>query len=301
MRIAVIGAGAVGCYFGALLARGGHDVVFVGRPQHVEAINAHGLLLETRAGKAYVKAKAVVDAGAIDPPDLALVCVKSADTEDAGRALAGRLPAHASVLSLQNGVENAARLTALIGRPALGAVVYVGCEMAGPGHVRHHGRGELLIAPSPASADIAAMFTAAGAPTQVSDNIASALWTKLVVNCAYNALSAVAQIPYGPLLETPGARDLMIETIDECVAVAHANGVSLPQDIAETTLALAATMPGQMASTAQDLARGKPTEIDYLNGAIARKGAELGVATPVNRALATMVRLAEKGRALRGT
>lgn len=298
MRVAVIGAGAVGCYYGGMLARAGHEVAFVGRPAHVDAINARGLLFETRAFTEYVKASATTDAHTLPPPDLALVCVKSGDTAEAGRALASRLAPHTIALCLQNGVDNAERLGAVIGRAALAAVVYVGAEMAGPGHVKHNGRGELVIGASAASANLARMLIEAGVPTEVSADIDAALWTKLIVNCAYNALSAIAQIAYGPLLEVDGARELMSAAVVECLAVARACGIRLPDDLLASTLALAQTMPAQTSSTAQDLARGKPTEIDFLNGYVVRKGTEKGVATPVNRALQTMVHIAEKARTL---
>lgn len=298
MRVAVIGAGAVGCYYGGMLACAGHEVAFVGRPAHVDAINARGLLFETRAFTAHVKATATTDARTLAPPDLALVCVKSGDTEEAGRALAPRLTPHTIALCLQNGVDNAERLGAIIGRRALSAVVYVGSEMAGPGHVKHNGRGELVIGASADSADLARILIEAGVPTEVSDDIDAALWTKLIVNCAYNALSAIAQIAYGPMLKVDGARELMSAAVVECLAVARACGVRLPDDLLVATLALGETMPAQMSSTAQDMARGKPTEIDFLNGHIVRKGAEKGVATPVNRALQIMTHIAEKGRAL---
>lgn len=296
MKIAVIGAGAVGCYFGGLLARVGHDVTFVGRPDHVAAINAQGLLLETKTFKAFVPARATTDVATIDRPDLVLMCVKSADTEAAGRALMGRLGPGTAIVCLQNGVDNAERLGAVVGRGVLAAVVYVGTEMAGPGHVRHHGRGELLIGASAQSEALARALTEAGIPTTVAANITGALWSKLITNCAYNALSAVANLPYGPMVEVEGATEVMTAVVDECVAVAKACGVGLPADIVPRTLAVAATMPGQYSSTAQDLRRGKPTEIDFLNGYVARKGAALGIATPTNRALQVMVKLAERSR-----
>ena len=162
MRVAVLGAGAVGCYFGGLLARAGHDVLFVGRRAHVEAINADGLLLDTTTFRDRVPARAATDVAAIDEPDLVLVCVKSGDTEDAGKALAGRLSAETIVLSLQNGVDNAERLAVLLGQNVEPAIVYAGVEMAGPGHVKHHGRGELVIGASEHSGELAAALRAAG-------------------------------------------------------------------------------------------------------------------------------------------
>jgi 2-dehydropantoate 2-reductase len=296
MQIVVMGAGAVGCYYGALLARTGHQLTFVGRPTHVDAMRRNGLLLETKAGSQHIPVAAATDASGVTNPDLVLVSVKSADTEEVGRALTGRLAPDTTILCLQNGVDNAERLAAVLGRPVLSAVVYVGAEMAGPGHVRHHGRGELLIGPSPASAGLAHAFAESGIPTTVSDDIAVALWSKLIVNCAYNALSAVGGIAYGPMLAVPGTRDLMIRVIDECTAVATAAGVRVPADIRERTLAIGPAMPSQMSSTAQDLMRDKPTEIDHLNGYVVRKGRTLGIDTPTNEALWVMVKLAEASR-----
>ncbi len=299
MRVAVMGAGAVGCYFGGLLARAGHEVLFIGRPDHVAAINAHGLLMETKTFTAHALAKASTAAAAIDKPDLLLFCVKSGDTETAGRTLAERLGSDTIVLSLQNGVDNADRLAAVLGRPVLPAIVYAGVEMAGPGHVKHQGGGMLVVGASARSAELATTFSAAGIPTTVRPDIATALWVKLIVNCAYNALSAAGPLPYGPMMQTPGVREVVADAVAECAAVAQACGVALPADILATTLALADSMPGQMSSTAQDILRGKPTEIDFLNGYVVRKGAELGVATPTNRALQVMAHLAEQGRAAR--
>jgi 2-dehydropantoate 2-reductase len=297
MHVVVLGAGAVGCYFGGLLAMAGHRVTLIGRASHVDAIRARGLLLEMGGVTETVTVEAATSAEGVDTPDLVLVCVKSADSADAGRQIAPRLGPLTILLSLQNGVDNAERIAATAGRAVVPAVVYVGTGMAGPGHVRHHGRGDLLIGPSPASAEIARTLTEARIPTTVSDNIAGALWQKLIVNCAYNALSAVGRIPYGAMVEVEGAREVMSEVVSECVQVATALGVVLPGDITARTLAVAAAMPQQFSSTAQDLMRGKPTEVDFLNGYVVRKGRELGIATPTNRALQVMVKLAEAGGA----
>ncbi|MEQ9334140.1 2-dehydropantoate 2-reductase [Thalassobaculum sp.] len=296
LRVCVFGAGAVGCYFGGLMARAGHDVTFVGRPAHVDAINRHGLLLETAAGREHVPARAAVDAAGIDRPDLVMVCVKSADTEGVARSLAGRLGPHTTVLSLQNGIDNAERFAAVAARSAVPAIVHAGTGMAGPGHVRHHGGGELVIGAAPDSAALAEVLAAAGIPTTVSDDIDAALWGKLVTNCAYNGLSAIGAIPYAPMLQTDGAREVMLGVVAECTAVAAACGVTLPADTAAQMLAVAERMPGQLSSTARDLLRGKPSEIDFLNGYVVRKGAEHGIPTPINLTLMVAVRLAEKGR-----
>ena len=294
MQVAVIGAGAVGCYYGGLLLKAGHDVTFVGRQPHVDAINAHGLLLDTKTFKGHLPARAATDTTALAPSDLLLVCVKSADTEQAGRSLAGRLRRETSVLSLQNGVDNALRLRAVTGHAVIPAVVYVGSEMAGPGHIRHHGGGDLAIGASDTSAALAQTFEAAGIRTAIADDIVVTLWSKLVINCAFNALSAAADISYGPLLEVDGTRGVVTAAVQEAIAVARACGVAMPEDLLGQILKIPANMPNQKSSTAQDLARGKPSEIDFLNGYIVRKGAELGIPTPTNQALQVMVKLAER-------
>src|SRR5689334_11088970 len=298
MQIAVVGAGAVGCYYGGVLLRAGHDVTFIGRQPHVDAINSHGLLLNTKTFKGHLPAKAATDATALASPDLVLVCVKSADTEQAGRSLAGRLRPETSVLSLQNGVDNAPRLAAVTGHAVIPVVVYVGSEMAGPGHIRHHGGGDLAIGASPASEALAQTLRDAGIGTTIADDIEVTLWSKLIINCAFNALSAVADISYGPMLEVEGAKDVVTRAVKEAIAVAHANGVSLPENLLANILNIPTMMPQQKSSTAQDLARGKPSEIDFLNGHVVRKGAELGVPTPTNHALQVMVKLAERSRAM---
>jgi 2-dehydropantoate 2-reductase len=300
MQVAVIGAGAVGCYYGGLLLRAGHDVTFIGRRTHVDAINAHGLLLDTQSFKGHLPAKAATDAAALASPDLVLFCVKSADTEEAGRSLAGRLRPETSILSLQNGVDNPQRLRGVTGHPVIPAVVYVGSEMAGPGHVRHHGGGDLAIGASPASEALAQTLMAAGIRTTIADDIETTLWSKLVINCAFNALSAVAGISYGPMLEVEGTRDVIASAVQEAVTVARASGVAMPDDLLERILKIPAAMPNQMSSTAQDVARGKPSEIDFLNGYVVRKGAELGIPTPTNHALQVMVKLAERRSEISG-
>ena len=296
MQVAVVGAGAVGCYYGGQLLRVGHDVTFIGRQPHVDAINAHGLLLETQAFNGRLPAKAAIDPTVLAEPDMVLFCVKSADTEDAGRSLAGCLRPRAPILSLQNGVDNPQRLRRLIGNPVIPTVVYVGSEMAGPGHVKHHGGGKLVIGASPESEVIAQTLSAAAIETTIAEDIERTQWIKLTTNCAFNALSAVASIPYGPMLDVEGTKEVVASAIRECVMVAQACGLSMPEDLAEQILKVPAAMPHQMSSTAQDLARGKPSEIDFLNGYIVHKGAELGIPTPTNHALQVMVKLAERSK-----
>ncbi|MFN3671623.1 MAG: ketopantoate reductase family protein [Bosea sp. (in: a-proteobacteria)] len=293
MKIAIMGAGAVGCYYGARLAQAGHAVTLIARPQHVQALEQRGLIFETQSSTETVAVSATAQPSGVAQADIVLFCVKSGDTASAGQAIAPHLADSAAILSLQNGVDNAERLREALGREVIPTAVYVAAEVVGPGHVRHHGRGELVIGPGAASAEIAAAFGQAGIPTEVSDNVIGALWTKLIVNCAYNAFSAIPQLPYGRMIAVDGIKDSMTDIVEECLAVARARHVQVDEGILEKVLALAATMPEQLSSTAHDLARGKPTEIDHLNGYVVRTGARLGVATPANRLLTAVVKLME--------
>lgn len=298
LRFAVMGAGAVGCYFGALLARAGHAVTLIGRPAHVQAIQARGLRLQTAAQDEHVAMGASTDAGAVAGADVVLLCVKSTDTEAAARQIQPHLAPGALVLTLQNGVDNDERVRAVLGpaQPVAAAVVYVATAMAGPGHVRHFGRGELVLAPSLIAERLVRELGAAGIPAQVSDNVRGALWSKPVINCAYNALSAIVQRPYGWLARQDGATEVIADLVAECLAVAQADGVRIAGDIHAAVRGIVQSMPGQRSSTAQDLARGRPTEIEHLNGYVVQRGKALGVATPVNHALLVLVRMAEAAR-----
>ncbi len=293
-RYVVVGAGAVGCFFGGMLARAGTPVTLVGRASHVEAIAAHGLRMETRTFDEAVGIAATTDIAAVSHADVVLFCVKSTDSEATARQILPHLPPGAVVLSLQNGVENAEIVRRVLPQAVLPTVVYVATEMAGPGHLRHHGRGELVIGDSAASAAIVADFARAGVPVQIDANVMGSLWAKLIVNCAYNAMSAIAQKPYGELVKVAGIEPLMQLVVDECLAVAAADGITVPGDPREAVRRIAQTMAGQFSSTAQDVARGKPNEIDYLNGYVVRRGLAHGIAAPVNQTLLGLVKLVEK-------
>jgi 2-dehydropantoate 2-reductase len=289
-----MGAGAVGCYYGGMLARAGHEVMLIGRPAHVEAVQRQGLRLQTRGFDENLRLAASTEPAAAAGAELLLFCVKSPDTEAAATALRPHLAPGALLLSLQNGVDNAERLRALLpAQRVSAAVVYVATEMAGPGHLLHHGRGELVL--EPVAEPVLPLLAQAGVPAEISPNVRGALWAKLILNCAYNALSALARLPYGELVQRPGVAAVMEDVVAECVAVAQAEGVQLPADPLLAVRGLARTMPGQFSSTAQDLMRGKPTEIDHLNGHVLRRGEALGIPTPANRLLHTLVKLAEGG------
>ena len=290
IRVAVLGAGAVGCYYGGMLARAGHPVTLIGRPVHVDAFRNSGLRFEGLKFDEQIPVEASTEAAAVRGARLVLFCVKSTDTEAAVAQIAPHLDADALIVNLQNGVDNAERIRARVKNPVIPAVVYVATEMAGPGHLKHHGRGDLVIG---SNEEVKTWFEAAGVPVVISVNIAGELWAKLVVNCAYNAISAITQLPYGKMIEGSGVRDVMRDVVEETLAVAKASGVRMAPGMLERTLALASAMPTQFSSTAQDLARGKPTEIDHLNGYVVRRGAALGIPTPANRALHALVKLIE--------
>lgn len=282
-----------------MLARAGADVTLIGRPHHVEAIARHGLFLDTLHFQARVPVAASSDLSAARDAGVLLFSVKAFDTEDAAKSLARHLAPGAVVVSLQNGVDNVERMRAAAGIDAVPAVVYVAVAMTAPGHVKHSGRGDLVLGDffgtAPDLAPLAALFTNAGVPCRMSANIAGDLWTKMIINCAYNAISALARARYARLVANPWTRQLMKQVTEEAVAIACASGVRLPEpDMVDVVWKLADTMSGATSSTAQDIARGNRTEIDSLNGYLVRRGAQLGVPTPANQTLHALVKLLEE-------
>jgi 2-dehydropantoate 2-reductase len=305
--VAVVGAGAVGSFFGAVLARAGHRVNLIGRAAHIQAIERNGLRLDMAGKIEAIPVAASVDMAAVRGANLILFCVKSTDTDATARELAPHLDADAVVLSLQNGVENAPTIAKHVRQLVVPASVYVATALPEPGLVKHFGRGDLIIgamkaetAPSENVAsvlqEIVALFATAGSSVTISNDVAIELWSKLMVNCAYNAISALAQTTYGQLVSVPEVRVLQQAVVREVVALANAEGVALQLEPSlEAMERIAVAMPGQLSSTAQDIARHKRSEIDHLNGFVARRGRELGVATPVNQTLHALVRLVESG------
>jgi 2-dehydropantoate 2-reductase len=296
LPVAVLGAGAVGCYFGGMLARAGHPVVLIGRQQHVDAMRKDGLRFDGLKFQENIPVQGSTEPSAVRGAKLVLFCVKSTDTESAAAQIAPHLDKDALVVNLQNGVDNTERIQPKVSVPVIPAVVYVATEMAGPGHLKHHGRGDLVIGASGLSKELQLVkdtFVPAGVPVVISDNVAGELWAKLIVNCAYNAISAITQLPYGKMIQGDGIKALMKDVVEETLAVAKASGVTLPPDQLAKAYKIAEAMPAQFSSTAQDLGRGKPTEIDHLNGFVTRRGEALGVPTPANRALFALVKLIE--------
>lgn len=309
MKVGVMGAGAVGAFFGARLAAAGADVVLVARARHADAIARDGLSVRSATGTTVVPVAVATTAEALADRDVVLVTVKSGDTEAVGGLLAPVLAPDALVMSLQNGVDNAWRLRAVAPQPVVPGVVYVSVEMDGPGRVRHNGGGRLIFGtpltdPARQAMDdarlarVVALFEAAGVPARVSPDVRVDLWTKLNSNCAYNAISALTRHRYGMLVGDDGVRTVMDLVTDEIAAVAAADGVPVTRaSLGEAVRAIAEAMPQALSSTAQDLLAGRRTEIDDLNGFIVRRGAALGVPTPVNRTLHALVVLAQTASA----
>jgi 2-dehydropantoate 2-reductase len=296
-RVAIVGAGAVGCYFGGMLAHAGVPVTLIGRASHIDAIRANGLFLQRKDFEEYIRVDASTEIRSVRKCTIVLLCVKTIDTETAAAAVAPHLGADSMVVSFQNGVDNVERIRRATGIAAIPAVVYVACAMTGPGRVTHNGRGDIVIGPrSVLTERISRLFEAARIPCRISENIDGELWTKLLMNCAYNAISAITHSRYRDLREDVEIQNVMKELIREVTAVGTAAGVALPgvEQLIEAATRLGEAMATATSSTEQDLTRGRPTEIDSLNGYIVRRGRELGVPTPVNATVYALVKLIER-------
>lgn len=285
-----------------MLARSGVDVKLIGRAPHVTAIARDGLLLDGLRIHERIPISATTSmAEGLRDAAVILFCVKSVSTESAAREIQPFLATDTTILSFQNGVDNADRIHSAILAYPIPTAVYVAAEMTAPGTVTHTGRGDLIIghhAGWPRRPDLqllAAMFDQAEIPCRISDGIAADLWSKMVMNCAYNALSALTRAQYGRMVQSEPVRDFGVRVIAETVAVARAEGVPLSeQDMVEAALRLAEKMTRATSSMAQDLARGRPTEIDSLNGYVVRRGKVLGIDTPASEILVAMIQLLEE-------
>ncbi len=278
--------------------------MLIGRPGSVGAINREGLFIDGVHVREVVQVPASIDVGSAHDAEIVLLCVKTVDTEEAAKSLAPYVAPGAVVVSLQNGVDNVQRILTATGIEAIAAVVYVAAEMSAPRTVKHSGRGDLVIGDllreqggtrRRAELDrVASLFAGAGVPCRISDNIEGDLWVKLIMNCAYNAISALSRAKYGAIAANPRTREVVLIAIEETLAVARAEGVRMPEgDVIQAALELADAMSGALSSTAQDIARGKRTEIDSLNGYVARRGEQRCVPAPVNQTLHALVKLLE--------
>lgn len=293
MRILIAGTGGVGGFFGACLARAGHDVAFLARGANLAALAATGLTVESVDGDFHLsRIVAVEDVAGLDPFALVLVTVKSYDTAAIARTIAPVVTADTVVLSLQNGLENESLLAALLDLPPLmGAMTEIGAELIAPGVVRHVAEGTIFFGEmhgheSPRGRALAELFTAAGVRHRLTREMPLLLWSKLMWNAAHNAVTAITRTTAAEAARHPATADVLRAAMHEVVAVARAQGILLDPARVETVLAFSRDHLATLrTSMLQDRERGRRLEHDALNGAVVRFGEAVGVPTPVNRTL----------------
>jgi 2-dehydropantoate 2-reductase len=301
MKIAIIGAGAMGCLFGGKLSSAAEVWLIDPWAEHVAALETKGLeLLELDGSAQTLRVRVVPDANAIrEPIDLALIFVKAHQTEWAAQQAARILSAQGLVLTLQNGLGNLETIANAVGAArAVQGVTAHGATLLGPGRVRHAGVGATHIATRRDIAEraqaITALFNQVGFETHLSDNLDTLVWGKLVVNAGINALTAILRVPNGLLAEIPAARALLEQAVVEAVAVVQAKHIELPYPNAvERVVNVARATAANRSSMLQDVLRGAPTEIRVINGAVVREGEHVGIPTPVNRLLTQLVEAIE--------
>lgn len=291
MHILVVGAGAMGCLFSSYLKKAGHEVSLLEiLPERVDRINRQGIRIEGVSGRHRVKVPAFARPPSVEP-DLAIVCVKAYDTLQAARNIQDVLRPDTRVLTLQNGLGNVEILAEVLGgERVLGGVTAEGATLLGPGRIRHAGQGSTILQASPDGEAIVTVFRDAGFQARAEANIQDFIWGKLLVNVGINALTAVTRLRNGRLPELEGSRQIMEEAVSEALAVAKAVGVSIPfPDPWGTVVEVCRNTAGNLASMLQDVLKHQPTEIAFINGAIVREGKRLGISTPVNATLASLV------------
>ncbi len=309
MKIVVLGAGALGCALGSVLTEGGHEVWLVNRGQaHVDAMNQHGLKVREDGVDRFVKVHAETHCSGVDltsgSVDLVIVLVKSFHTKEAIESAKPILSQDTVVLSLQNGLGHEDILADVVGQErVLAGKTYAGGVLIGTGHiiVGTQGKdthiGELNGEVTSRVTRIAEVFNQAGLLTYVSENIMGTMWDKLLVNVATGALSGITRLPYGELYKLPEVETCAIAAVAEAMAVAKVKGIQLSvTDPQQPWVKAAAGLPYEFkASMLQSLEKGSITEIDFVNGAVVRWGAQLGVPTPVNQTLVACMKGIERG------
>lgn len=290
MKIAIIGAGGVGGYYGGLLARHGHDVTFVARGAHLEAIRKNGLQIKSIFGDFVVSpAQATDNPAEVGRMYLILFCVKAYSTTEAAQAIRPLVGAQTAVISLQNGVEAVEQLGKVIGvEHVLGGMTQISSAIAAPGVIEQVSQfrrivfGELDGSISARTRAIEEAFKETGVTVEVSQNIHKPLWEKLLLISVASGLGALTGLPMGDWRKPPETRDLCARLMREVESVAGAHGAALDADIVDRTLAfIDAASPTMKASMQLDVAAGRQFELDAIVGAVGRKGREKGVPTPV--------------------
>ncbi len=297
MRIAIVGSGGVGGYFGGRLAAAGSDVTFIARGAHLRALRTSGLRLESPKGDLHLpQVSATDDPAAIGPVDLVLFAVKLYDTDSALALLPPLVGPDTVVVPLQNGVDSVEILARAVGRPHVaGGVAYVAAVISEPGTIRHTAMdhlifGELDGTRSPRLERFLEACLAARFQATLSEKIDVDIWSKFVRLSVFSGMTAVARSPIGPLRDDPDLFAMMQAAILEGLAVAHAKGVSLPSRVFDEIMTMTLGLPPQAKSSMlEDLERGRPLELPWLSGALVRTGRELDVATPIHRFIATVL------------
>jgi 2-dehydropantoate 2-reductase len=306
MRIAVVGAGAMGSLFGGKLSAVAEVTLLDPWAEHVATMQQDGLsIVELDGSETTVPVSATTDPAAVPTVDMVIIFVKAHATGQASQWAHRFLAPDGLALTLQNGVGNAEMMAKVLGSGRVVAgVTSHGATLLGPGHVRHAGKGPTHIATRTEIAkklsDVAAVFEQAGFEIHLSDDLESLVWGKLIINVGINGLTAILRVPNGQLVEIPAASALMAQAVAEAEAVCQAKGVTLPyndplgrvQEVARATAA-------NRSSMLQDVLRGVPTEIGVINEAIVREGKRLGVATPANEFIVTTIRAIEDSYAVR--
>ena len=290
MRIAIVGSGGVGGYFGGRLAAAGSDVRFLARGAHLAAMRERGLHIDSPNGNIDVpQATASDDPAAIGPVDVVLFTVKLYDATGALPLLPPLLHEHTVVVPLQNGVESVDRLSGVVGPERVaGGTTYVVSALAAPGVIRHTALGRLIFGPlQPAQRPVLEQLLgdcrAAAIDATLSDQVTSDIWAKFVRLTAFSGMTAVTRSPIGVLRDDPALWALTRRAVEESMAVAQARGIPLPSSLAADIPEALRTMPPQSKSSMlEDLERGKPLELPWLSGAITRIGQSLGVDTPTH-------------------
>lgn len=305
MRVAVMGSGGLGGYFGALLAKGGTDVSFIARGAHLEAMQRDGLRVEGGPEPFHLECvRATDDPGEIGPVDLVMVCVKLWDTESALEQLRPLVGPDTALVSFQNGVLKDSFLRAAYDESQLiGGVAYVATTVSEPGVISRTGPLQRLIVGEfnrRRSGRVEAFHAAAlggGIDAEVSDDIRRAIWEKFVFLVGLSATTTTMRVPIGPIRENPQSRALLLDLMREAVAVGRAHGVPLPEDYAEQRLEFADGVSAEMTSSMHhDLERGNPLEVRWLSGGVVELGKEVDVDTPLNRAVADILSVHANGR-----
>jgi len=299
VKILVMGAGAVGGYFGARLQEAGEEVVFCARGDNLRAMKEHGLSVESFRGDLRLeKVNATADPRESSPYDLILFCVKAYDTDAAAQLIEGCLRPGGAILTLQNGVESESRLAERFGTASvMGGNARVGAELAAPGKIVHHSTGaiefgELDGSNSARALEIADTFRRAGIFGQLVADIRSRRWYKLLWNSAFNAVTTITRRRVGDLLDDPDGLRLVRTLMEETLAVARADGAALTADHIDELLAHSErNLRGLKTSTHQDFERGKRLEYDALNGAVIRVARRHGVAVPMTEAVYGLLKL----------